>query len=130
MTFVSFLFWLFLAIIIGGVGGGFAIGYYCGREDTADPRTWEKHPDSDPYRDGLDDTWARLLAAWGDDPALEQAEPGNAIPAGRPTALLRPSGRLASTGELRALAYAGDTDALNASNDAFMADLNDKDDTK
>jgi hypothetical protein len=120
MNMVSVLFWILITAIIGGITGAFAIGYYCGREDTADPSTWDRpKPGTHPYPtdEAADDTWQRLEAAWADDPEPETF--GGLLEAEH-TARHK---RLADTAELRALAYAGDMDTINHEVDAFKAEL-------
>jgi hypothetical protein len=48
---------ILLAVVAAGIGAClFAMGYYCGQEDTADPRRWERgqHPYAGPLPDGGD----------------------------------------------------------------------------
>ena len=141
MTF-SDLCWLII-IIIGCMCICVSIGYQWGKEDTTDPRNWDRAPQTHPYPISDDETWQRIEAAWASDDetghvdlpapperAEQGAEPDDAIPA-RDTVLLQPPGRherLADTGELRALAYAGDIDAIMDQVAAFTTELERNDD--
>ena len=60
MTITELVF-LLTAVIVIAVGGAFGIGYYCGKEDTAAPRKWEKDPASYPYREHVNDAYDRFL---------------------------------------------------------------------
>jgi hypothetical protein len=138
MTFDQFL-WLIAVFVFGLICASFAVGYQCGKEDTTDPRNWERAPETNPYLADDDEAWQRLLDAWAADdaetgrvdlpetfggllsPSLERieqgAEPDDAIPDRE---------RLASTSELRALAYAGDVDAIGRQVDAIIATINEE----
>ena len=154
MTFDQFLY-LMAAVVFGMICLAFTIGYYCGREDTTDPANWHRVPEENPYREEVDDRFDRLMAAWlseeepGELEYLEDdyyddqnpppssreavelgAEPLDAITFGGLLAAPHQPRheRLASTGELRALAYAGDMDTINREVDQFVAGLSEGDD--
>lgn len=153
MTFDQFL-WLIAVFVFGLICASFTIGYQCGKEDTTDPRNWERAPETNPYPADDDEAWARLTAAWDADdeengivnlPAgIEDYETYSGLiePAANPFAITLESlgmpirqlipprsetKRLADTGELRALAYAGDLDAIMAEVAAFTTELDKED---
>ena len=129
MTFDQFLY-LMAAVVFGMICLAFTLGYYCGREDTTDPQNWHRVPEENPYREEVDDRFDRLMAAWLDEePPPERVEQGteplDAITFGGLLAAPHQPRheRLVSTGELRALAYAGDMDTINREVDQFMTGL-------
>jgi hypothetical protein len=131
MTFNAW-FWLIISLYLTALVGLFGLGYYCGREDTTDPQNWHRVPEENPYREEVDDRFDRLMAAWlsEEEPVsperIEQgAEPDDAITFGGLLAAPHQPRheRLASTGELRALAYAGDMDTINHQVAEFVAGL-------
>jgi hypothetical protein len=143
MTF-SELCWFIIAIFIGCMCICVCVGYQWGREDTADPAIWERGTDPYPEPDdavSTDETWARLLAAWAsDDEETGIVDLSHCGPCTLPEvcdredlcvkdpedgiiAIPRRHKRLADTGELRALAYAGDIDAIMDEVAAYTTEL-------
>jgi len=70
MMTMTVLIWILAVVAAGGGAALFTMGYYCGREDTADPRRWERgaHPYAGPLaEDGDFDDFLDGLLAPGPD---------------------------------------------------------------
>lgn len=128
-------FWLIVAIYFSAIFVVFVLGCKCGREKAehdAKVRAWERAPESEPYRADVDETWARLLAAWGDDgTGIVDLPPVPVDTVDTFSGLIDPPiphrhKRLADTGELRNLAFAGDLDAILNEVAAYTTELNKK----
>jgi hypothetical protein len=132
---IQFLFWAVIAAFIGGCVVCLQLGYHWGRQDHPAPEP----AGPDPFAEDTSlerDLWAEQLEVWlAEDAAAEPAPLERLVAAAGQVGertdtadLLHPHKHLADTGELRALAYTGDTAALEADTAAFMAALtaNDK----
>ena len=127
MNLIAFLFWVTVAMFVGGCCLCLHIGYRFGLEDRAD-----RQPRYAPYRQMADlfepepgpavpdDEWDRIVDSITDEGRERMLKDTGELAKlyGRPY-----PGELTGTGELRQLAYAGDLAALEADTAAFIASL-------
>jgi len=126
---IQFLFWVVVAMFVGGCCLCLHIGYRFGLEDRADRAAHQPwYPPGTPlteiFPDLADAEWDRLLEqtrAEGKERMLRDTGELAKL-YGRPY-----PGELTGTGELRQLAYAGDLAALEADTAAFIASLEEGD---
>lgn len=121
---LDLLLWVCIGAVVGAVVLAYQFGYHHGRDDRefntpqhqAEP---EHHAEFWDQADlnAIEDKWERWLAETDTEEVPERlADTGE-------RAIIRAAASLSDTGELRALAYAGDTAALQADNAAYVAQL-------
>src|SRR5277367_2883434 len=95
---VQFLFWTIVAVFTGSCTACLTVGYHLGRSDAPPPRR-QPLAGEHPYPEG--DAFDAAIQTWLDEDVHLERE------------------RLADTGELRALALAGNADEIAAQTAAY-----------